>query len=97
MPPLTKIVVFLTYKLKIRCYSLLTNNGSWVSAATIGAESGGKFSKFENFHVFSRQKFKFHSENLDILPKNMQLQLSKSILSSANFYCVFFLIFAKKR
>ena len=57
-------------------------------AVPIGA-AGEKFSKFDNFYVFSRPKFEFLSQNLDILPKNCNFKRPKSILSSTNFYWFF--------
>ena len=64
------------------------NNINWVPAVPIGA-AGEKFSKFDNFYVFSRPKFEFLSQNLDILPKNCNFKRPKSILSSTNFYWFF--------
>ena len=48
-----------------------------------------KISKFDNFYAFSRPKFEFLSQNLDILPKNCNFKSPKSILSSTNFYWFF--------
>ena len=54
----------------------------------IGA-AGEKFFVFDNFYVFSRPKFEFLSQNLDILPKNCNFKRPESILSSKKFYWFF--------